>query len=211
MMTLRRPVVVSVAAAALTVLVGGVVPVAGVACTPPPPPPLPEGVLAIAYTNVTDDGDYDEADDVLIAKLVDTNEDGVPGAGDTIVTNQYPLSFDRVPQFGDFQITTHAVHHVEMDGPDGPGVYAYLSDSWSHWIAWRSESDVGESWTEIDPTPAPLFKQTTLTDDHLLFADQDVIDVDSRSPSRPNTQWFALSTPNHDHTWLEVDIAPGLL
>ena len=211
MVTLKRPISVAVAAAAWTVLVGVGVLGAGVACTPPPPPPLPERVLAIAYTNVTDDGDYDEAVDVLIAKLVDTNDDGVPGAGDTIVTNQYPLSFDRVPQFGDFQITTHAVHHVEMDGPDGPGVYAYLSDSWSHWIAWRSESDVGESWTEIDPTPAPLFKQTTLTDDHVLFADQDVIDVDSRSPSRPNTQWFALSTPNHDHTWLEVDIAPGLL
>ena len=201
---------------ALTVLVGVVVLVAGVACTPSPPPLLPEGVLAIAYTNVTYDGDYDETTDVLIAKLVDTDDDGVPGAGDTIVTNKYPLSFDQapgIPQFGDFRVTTHAVHHVEMDGPEGPGVYAYLSGSWSHRIAWRSEDDVGESWTEIDPTldpPVIPFPQTTLTDDHRIFA-SDVIDVDLLSPSQPNTQQFSLSTRNHDATWLEVEFAPGLL
>ena len=60
MMTLKRPTSVAVAATAWTVLVGVGVLGAGVACTPPPPPSPPEGVLAIAYTNVTDDGDYDE-------------------------------------------------------------------------------------------------------------------------------------------------------
>ncbi len=190
-----------------------VVLVAGVACTPPPPPPLPEGTLAIAYTSVDGLAGYDETSDVLIAKLVDTSHDGLPGAGDTVVTHKYPLSFDPVPEFGDFQVTSHAVHHVETDGPDGPGIYAYLSDASFHWIAWRSEDDVVESWTEMDPTLDPLaipVPRTTLTDNISPLFLRDVIEVDPLSPSRPSIPLSALSELNHDFTWLEVDFAPGL-
>ncbi len=79
----------------------------GAACTPPPP----DGVLAIAYVNVDGIAGYDESADVLIAKLVDTNADGIVSVGDTITTGQYPLDFDATA-VGNFTSTNHEVTEV---------------------------------------------------------------------------------------------------
>ena len=51
--------------------------------------------LAVAYSNLDGINGYDSAgSDVPIAKLVDTNDDGVVSVGDTIETDQYPPDFD---------------------------------------------------------------------------------------------------------------------
>jgi hypothetical protein len=69
-------------------------------------------MLAVAYSNLDDINGYNpNGADVLIAKLVDTDADGLPSAGDTLYTNQYPLNFDATA-FGNFQEKVHTVSNV---------------------------------------------------------------------------------------------------
>jgi hypothetical protein len=105
-----------------------------VACTPPPTGggsttttsttttstttttiPASHQMLAVAYSNLDGVDGYDPAgSDVLIAKLVDTNDDGVPSVGDTVVADRYPVDFDA-SAFGRFRATTHTVTSILID------------------------------------------------------------------------------------------------
>jgi hypothetical protein len=82
-----------------------------VACAPPPEPA--PAVLAIAYVNVDGVNGFTPSTDVLISKLVDTSGDKAPSAGDLVVSNRYPLTFD-VGQLGTFQVTKHPVVSVDF-------------------------------------------------------------------------------------------------
>ena len=48
------------------------------------------------------------AGDVLILALLDSNNDGVPNAGDTVIADQYPLDC-TASSFGNFGVTSLAV------------------------------------------------------------------------------------------------------
>jgi len=67
----------------------------------------PPGLLAVAFTDMNGDHLYD-AGDILIIALLDSSEDGVPGAGDTVVADQYPLDCSG-SSFGNFGVTSLAV------------------------------------------------------------------------------------------------------
>lgn len=86
----KRLMVVALAAVALM----------AVGCGPPAPT---EPILAVAYVNLDSKAGFDPTGmDVLIAKLVDTNHDGVPSVGDTVTLGRYPLAFNA-PVFGTFK------------------------------------------------------------------------------------------------------------
>jgi hypothetical protein len=69
----------------------------------------PPRVFAIAFTDTNGDHTYQDGVDHLIAALVDTNRDGVVDAGDTAVTDEFPLSTDPVSAFGTFGVTSATV------------------------------------------------------------------------------------------------------
>ena len=104
-----------------------------------PPPP---GLFAVAYTDMVDDGGaYDPAVDVLIAKLVDGNGDGVPGAGDLVVTDRYPinLSGTQFANFGVTQTTVDAAYAIQT------GCFAEVNPN----VLFRwDETPIGEGYTE---------------------------------------------------------------
>lgn len=50
---------------------------------------------------------------VSVAELVDSNGDGIPSAGDTVLMGQYPLDFDA-SGFGSFNKAEHTVEVVEV-------------------------------------------------------------------------------------------------
>lgn len=57
--------------------------------------------LAIAYTDRDGAAGYSEGVDVLIARLIDSNDDGVPSSGDRIQTDRFPKDPQR-SAFGEF-------------------------------------------------------------------------------------------------------------
>ena len=73
--------------------------------------PPAESLLAVAYVNSDGQPGYSESDDILIAGLYDTNDDGVPSASDTVRYGQYPLDF-AADELGTFTIADHMVESV---------------------------------------------------------------------------------------------------
>ena len=76
---------------------------------------IPGTLFAVAYTDIDpSDGGYDPNVDVLISKLVDTNNDGVVSVGDTIEMGQYPKNFNPSfpTDFGNFAVVSHTVDGV---------------------------------------------------------------------------------------------------
>lgn len=85
-------------------------------------------VFAIAYSDL--DGDHTfSAGDVLINKLVDTNRDGVPSAGDTIFLDQYPTSFTPTwpADFADWGVDSLVVTDVDLP------MYGEIAVSTANW------------------------------------------------------------------------------
>lgn len=67
--------------------------------------------LALAYTDVDGIAGYAAGVDVLIARLVDSNDDGVPSAGDLIQTDRFPKDPQR-SGFGEFRVKEWVVESV---------------------------------------------------------------------------------------------------
>ena len=93
-----------------------------------------ETIFAVVWTDMNGNHTYEAADDVLIAKLVDTNHSGDVDAGDTVITNKYPKGYDfATAGFGDFTVTTHTVG----------GVWYVWTDSITVWDADLGDPSAG--------------------------------------------------------------------
>lgn len=66
----------------------------------------PPRVFAVAFTDTNGDHTYQDGVDHLIAALIDTNRDDVVDAGDTALTDEFPLTTDPVGGFGTFGVTS---------------------------------------------------------------------------------------------------------
>ncbi len=174
----------------LGVLIVGVVLVV-IGCTPPPT----EDVLAVAYTNVDGIDGYDETADVLIAQLIDTNTDDVPSAGDTVVTNRYPLDF-AAATFGTFQVTTHTVASVSSNSSN----YLNVLDAAGSQFIWAS--DPVEQYAE---QVGFGFGTVNVHDGPATYAD--LIWATLAAPSAPDTA-LLIETPDTtgDDPFVDVDI-----
>lgn len=161
----------------------------------------PAHVFARAWTDVVFDGTYDPTTDVLIAELVDGNGDGIPSAGDTITTNQFPLGFDAaITGFGDFLVTSHTV--TALSNVQNEDIQVFVGSSVFDWTALSGWEDYGED-------------STRLFDNGGLAVDCDRMTIDPSSPSQPDVAaTFTvetncptdLSPPNVDDAFLEVII-----
>ena len=66
-------------------------------------------VLAIAFTDIDPtDGSFKDGIDVVIARLLDENGNGIVDVGDTVTTEDYPLDFEQMG-FGMFTVTNQVI------------------------------------------------------------------------------------------------------
>lgn len=142
---------------------------------PPAPPapvaPTPE-TLAIAYSDLVRDGQFGPGD-VLISKLVDSNLDGRPSKGDTIVMDRYPGDFGPT-LFGFWHERSHVVTLVDRAEP---GDLIVKSAGGSHrWIEWTNREWYWEEGAK---------DRDSLIEDGRAGITINNIWMDAESPSRP--------------------------
>jgi hypothetical protein len=170
--------------------------VAGAACVPPPPPAAT--ALAIAYTNVDGIDGYDEAGgDVLIARLEDTNDDGVVSVGDAVVTGQYPEDF-AATTFGSFAVTRHVVDAVAGASSVRVGDFKFV---------WSDIADA-EVYSEFNFINDPLGTATEFTDSFSSVGPfGEGIFVNTTSPSVPDSNVnMSRAQQASDDEFIDVDI-----
>ena len=140
------------------------------------------GVLAIAYCDI-DGLDGYSTGDKLIAKLVDTNGDGMPSGiadvgpstpADTIVMGRYPKDFGATT-FGDWTVTSHQVEEAHLPQPAGRVQVADAGTGIFMWWrttneAYREEGIDASSISDCLVSPGPCL-DTIYTNDSPSDAD----------------------------------------
>jgi hypothetical protein len=136
-------------------------------------------VFALAFSNVDGFPGFDPANDVLIAKLVDTTGDGLLDLGDTVVTERYPLDFapTRFGPFGTFGLTSHEVANVSTTSSTS----AVVTDGAGRQYSFGS-SDTSQKYQEATSGTPRL--ETSIFDS---FGSLDTIHAQSSAPSHPDT------------------------
>lgn len=161
----------------------------------PGDPPSAETVFAIAYSDIDGTGAFDPAIDVLIAKFVDGPspfDNGVPGAGDLIVTDRYPLALG-VGSFGDFGVTSHTV-----SGASSTATRCMASSATGSFI-WDSSSSL-QNYEERSSSGAISFFRDSLTS-----GGSDAVVAVLGSPSAPGTPVNVGVFDGTDNSFLEVE------
>jgi hypothetical protein len=75
---------------------------------------LPQGnILAVAFTDLNGNGQFDPNKDALIAAVVDTNHDKIIDVGDTVQFGTYPLNVDGTGGRGTFTQASMAITSVD--------------------------------------------------------------------------------------------------
>jgi len=163
----------------------------------PPPPPEPK-TLAIAYSDLVRDYQFGSGD-VLIAKLVDANFDGVPSTDDTILMGMYPTTANPTSpaQYLPWGVTHHVVETVDNKAPEfivvtstTGGTHTWTKTLGSYRDQYDEESAIGAS--EVDDWPDDL------GDDSVL--------LDQSSPSEPTTNDFLTHPSSGDDKLVDVDL-----
>ena len=156
-------------------------------------------VLALAFTDL--DGDHAfGSNDVLIAKLVDANDDKVPSVGDTIAMGRYPTNLTPgAGDFADWNVTSHVV--TDISSATATRVTVWSAAGWHAWVAKTTAE-----WFEESNS-----SRTTDTDfqDGFVSTAGDVMYVELGSPSGPATAISGadLTRPTND-AFIDVLIDP---
>jgi hypothetical protein len=166
----------------------------------PPQPPPTELVFAVAYSDVDpDDGGYNSEVDVLIAKLVDGPEegnDGVPGAGDLIVTHMYPEDVDATG-LGAFTVLEHNVTAFGF----GTG-YSCLVQTEAGSFSWSSGQGNFDQYSEW----SSVASFTNIYDDRTTDSvEEDLIQITSSSPSLPSGDLTVNGSDTSDQVFVDVE------
>ena len=162
----------------------------------PPPPPAPK-TLAIAYSDLVRDYRFG-AGDVLIAKLVDTNGDGVPSTDDTIIMGMYPKDL-AASGFYSWTATEHAVMSVDhatttyVDVNSAAGTHQWLSTTNTEYYLEVNGSPLGSLIMDLHVSDPP---------------NEDMVDVNLGSPGAPTTDAFDQLATIDDQRFVDVDIHP---
>ena len=84
---------------------------------------LPKGnILAVAFTDLNQNGTYEANKDALIAAVVDTNHNKIIDVGDTVVFGTYPLHLDGTAGRGTFTNTSEVITSVDPITGNGTDV-----------------------------------------------------------------------------------------
>ena len=144
----------------------------------------PSRVFAIAYSNLDGQQGFDLSSDALIARLVDSNGDGVISAGDTIEVDSFPADVTGVPRIG-VTIATHTVASVYLVNPTAVVVFDAAGDDFD-WITNAQSYEENAAGNGTDD----LSKIS-----RSICLDQVELDSPSRPTAAANTP-FTTSCPN---------------
>jgi len=168
--------------------------------------PVPsETILAVAYTDVIEDGQpYDPEVDVLIAKLVDSVDgDGTLGKGDKVVANRYPTTLTgpfEADAFEQSAFTEHTVQYIygrsmsncsvgfEVGGETA--TMRWFSDKWQEGYNDGRGSGGAASWA-VDRLDWP--------------GRPDLIDLDPGPSARSGGRLFSELVRADDQPFVDVD------
>lgn len=168
---------------------------------PPPtgePPSQTEVVFAIAYSDLDENGEYNEGD-VLIAMLVDGADDAADGSigpGDRVITAEYPKDFS-MSQFGTFGTTEHIVS--EVNAMTGYSCNVSNGDARFVFSSGAGDFDLYSEWSGTD--------MTKIYDKRSSGAmGSDEIRADLASPSQPLDGVASVlgSSDPTNHAFIEV-------
>ena len=163
-----------------------------------------ETIFAVAYTDESDDGgQYDPAHDVLIAKLVDFNNSGIPDAGDKVIMGQYPTNLAGTA-FANWGITDHTLESVtvSLDGCTG----SIANSSFEATFQFHDSS--GEEWYYEIGTSIYSY----IADDVPSGADVLYVFIGSPSqPEGPDLQLSDMTTWQGDDTYVDIDLSPACI
>jgi hypothetical protein len=151
--------------------------------------------FAVAWTDGNGNHTYEPGTDVLIAKLVDANNDGVPDAGDTIVTDKDRLDLTGIA-FGTFGLTTHSI--VFAFAATGVIEVGDASANYSTWITPAYDPGV-EAYLESGGANATLLMDS-------FVPDGDAILANPGSPSLPASAVDLEASDEGSNTFLDVSI-----
>jgi len=173
----------------------------------------PPWKFAIAFINVDGLPGYDDTVDILIARLDDTNGNLIVDAGDTVVTNSYPLNFDpcggsftQCLDVRAFKVNTQII--TEINEANESSINVVWKKMRYRWF----DADFFEMYSEIDDaaandgvTGAAVELQDEIT---AGSAEGDKLHIGDRSPSRPSSEEVLLNRGGNDmnDNFIDVEI-----
>ncbi len=168
---------------------------------PPPPaaPPPPEPpTLVIAYSDLNGNHGFD-AGDVMISKIVDTVEDGVPSKGDSILMGRYPTSTNPGPaDFADWGVKSHEI--ADIGQADLTEVRVTTTIGGTHW--WWSDSPDPDQYDEY----SEWITVESDFEDKVGTGVQDSLELLAGSPSQPTKEILETSAPGPgDDRFIDVE------
>jgi hypothetical protein len=165
-----------------------------------PDTPDTEVMFAVAYTDIEpDDGFFNPLVDVLIAKFVDGNGNGVPDGGDRVVTNVYPTALEAPFNHMAFSITEHTIYRAAYD--PGTNEWRLFMDAGNSDL-FVFQHDEGQEWYR-ETRGGAAADWTTLLD--WMNGPIDQIHMSSASRSQP-ADFDVWANLGEDLQFLDVDI-----
>jgi hypothetical protein len=164
------------------------------------PSPTPGRVLAIAYSDLDGNHQFDPAHDVLIAKLVDVDGYGL-GAGDQVIMGRYPTTLNPTrPErgFEEWPVKSHTVTEDTFVWAEiasvqvGANEYLHWQDDW--------QADIFDE--RIGGTLSAFVDSRTTNM-------RDFIALDPATPSHPVESFLQYGAHDTtDHRFVDVEIYP---
>ena len=146
---------------------------------------------------------------MLIARLDDSNGDGVPNAGDTIVMDRYPITLTptTAAEFEAWRVRSHIVTGLLELTPTIVEVATARGDhSWGDWSPRSSEFYSDGFWVDDHGQGHGSGIQDGFGDDLDPEGFKDSIVLDMDSPSRPQRDLSATTLHGADDTLIDVEL-----
>src|SRR5262245_34220480 len=114
-------------------------------------------LLAVAFTDLNGNHKYNSGKDMLIAALVDTNQDGVPSVGDTIHWGTYPNALG-----GSYTSPDDTITAIEVT--DNPSFTRVLATTAEGTVGWFVAGDREEFATFLPAVAIESLLRDSFTD-----------------------------------------------
>jgi hypothetical protein len=141
--------------------------------------------------------------DVLMAKLVDTNQDSRPSVGDYVITSKFPRHLDA-SVFVDLRVKRHLLNGLlEIDRAQPEMLWIADADAEFHWYDFMGPRQAGYEEYREKPRSDRVW-ETMLADSQYGGGS---LRVSQTSPSRPSESYSELdSSGPGDQGFIDVDI-----
>lgn len=157
-----------------------------------------EGVFAIAYSNLNGVAGYQSGSaDVLIAALLDEDENGVVSIGDKIITSQFPNNFSAT-SFTGVRVSEHIITGLPLVS----ALQINVTAAGNFTFNFQSLPNISQQYRENNG-----FNQVDIYDS-TGASFNDAIDINTSAPSQPTstTARMTINQRSTDDNFIDVDI-----